>query len=140
MLPPPIPLRRQPTIVASPCIPTYCLYGSVHYELCRLAWNRRVLRGRASLPRVHASACSNVPLGNFSHKITHCSTYTTFGSVPTLLFAECPFVPLEAWLSVEMDEPSILLKRIAFNAIHSRRRQCSVSIKSSVHCCLLLVP
>ena len=64
-----------------------------------------------------------------THKITHCSTYTTFGFVPTVLLAKRPFEPLEAWLSVEMDEPSIQLKHVAFNAIHKTHCQCGESAK-----------
>ena len=141
MLPRPIPLQRPPDMVASPCISAYRLYGSVHYELFRLACNQwSPPRPRVAVTYESMRLLKRAPTYLPRHKIAQCSAYRTFGYASNVLLKERPLVPLEAWLSVAMEEPPILFKQIAFNFMHNTHSQCGVSSKSSVHTCLPLAP
>ena len=125
MLQPTIPLYPQAGRFASPCIPTYLLYAIASYVLCRQTWYQPVSHGLLLLPRMHASACSNVPLHTFPRTKSHSAQATQRSDTGLVCcWKKSLIAPLEAWLrnadSVLTGGSSILLETIAFNSLHNK--------------------
>ena len=83
------PMRRQPRTLASSCIPTHFTHARMHYELCKLAWEQRVVPNLPSPPHMRTRVLKRVCRYFAMDKMTRCCT-RIFGFACSVPHAEQP--------------------------------------------------